>query len=87
VDLWSKLSYNPAQVLGLEGRGTLEEGKIADVTIVDPDTEWEVVVEQFESRGKNCPFQGWSLRGWPVYTIVGGKVVMRERSIVDGELC
>jgi len=87
VELWRKLSYNPARFLGLGERGTLEEGKIADVTIVDPDTEWEVVVGQFESKGKNCPFDGWSLRGWPVYTIVGGKVVMSERSIVDGELC
>lgn len=87
VDLWRKLSYNPARFLNLKERGVLEEGKIADITIVDPDTEWEVAVNQFESKGRNCPFDGWSLRGWPVYTIVGGRVVMRERSIVDGEFC
>ncbi|MGQ9472923.1 MAG: dihydroorotase [Candidatus Caldatribacteriaceae bacterium] len=87
LNLWKKLSYNPAKFLGLQDRGVLEEGKIADITIVDPDTEWEVMVEEFESKGKNCPFGGWSLRGWPVYTLVGGKVVMKERKVVDGELC
>lgn len=87
VELWRKLSYNPAKFLGLEGKGVLEEGKDADVTIVDPQTEWEVDVAQFESKGKNCPFHGWSLRGWPVYTITGGRVVMAERRIVDGEFC
>ncbi len=87
VELWRKLSYNPARFLKLGRKGVLAEGHDADITILDPQTEWEVDTSQFESRGKNCPFQGWSLRGWPVYTIVGGRVVMAERSIVDGELC
>lgn len=87
IELWRKLSYNPARFLGFEDKGVLAEGKIADITILDPQTEWEVDIAQFESKGKNCPFQGWSLRGWPVYTIVGGRVVMAERRIVDGEFC
>jgi dihydroorotase len=87
IELWRKLSYNPARFLGLGNKGVLAEGKDADLTILDPQTEWEVDVTQFESKGRNCPFQGWSLRGWPVYTIVGGRVVMAERSIVDGEFC
>ncbi len=87
VELWRCLSTNPARLLGFSEQGVLEEGKIADITIVDPDTEWEVNVGRFVSKGKNCPFEGWSLKGWPVYTIVGGKIVMREGSLVDGELC
>ncbi|MCX7730167.1 MAG: dihydroorotase [Candidatus Caldatribacterium sp.] len=87
IELWRKLSYNPAKFLKLEDRGILAEGKVADITILDPQTEWEVDITQFESKGKNCPFQGWPLRGWPVYTIVGGRVVMAERRIVDGEFC
>lgn len=87
VELWRKLSYNPARFLQLGDRGVLAEGMVADITILDPQTEWEVDVTQFVSRGKNCPFQGWSLRGWPVYTIVNGRVVTAERSIVDGTFC
>jgi len=83
ISLWEKLSLNPARFLKLTDRGSLEEGKVADITIVDPDTEWEVEVNQFESKGKNCPFQGWPLRGWPVYTILGGKVVMQEGSLIS----
>ncbi|MBC7217710.1 MAG: dihydroorotase, partial [Candidatus Caldatribacterium sp.] len=57
VELWRKLSYNPACFLKLERKGVLAEGKDADITILDPQTEWEVDVAQFESKGKNCPFQ------------------------------
>jgi len=87
VELWEKLSYNPALFLGLHNKGILEEGKDADITIVDPGTKKTVEVSKFESRGKNCPFENWSLLGWPFYTIVGGKIVMAEGSIVESEFC
>ncbi|MCX6090992.1 MAG: dihydroorotase [Candidatus Atribacteria bacterium] len=80
--LWRALSDTPDRFLHLFNKGSIEEGKDADVTIVDPGTEWDVDVTSFESRGKNCPFDGWTLRGWPVYTMVGGKMVMSERSII-----
>jgi len=83
VGLWKRMSLNPMQVLGMPEKGFLAEGAEADVTVVDPETEWEVNIENFESQGRNCPFNGWSLRGWPVYTIVGGKILMRERSILE----
>ncbi|HXL01509.1 MAG TPA: dihydroorotase [Candidatus Atribacteria bacterium] len=87
VELWEKLSYNPALFLGLVNKGILEEGKDADITIVDPETKKVVEVSNFESRGKNCPFENWSLSGWPLYTIVGGKIVMVEGSVVESEFC
>ncbi|HPU08611.1 MAG TPA: dihydroorotase [Candidatus Atribacteria bacterium] len=87
VELWEKLSYNPALFLGLNNKGILEEGKDADITIVDPGTRKKVKVSDFESRGKNCPFENWSLLGWRLYTIVGGRMVMAEGSIVEDEFC
>lgn len=68
------LSLNPARILRID-RGTLKKGASADVTVIDPDLERTVDVRQFHSRSRNCPFDGWSLRGWPVMTIVGGRVV------------
>lgn len=83
VGLWKRMSLDPLRILGVTEKGFLAEGAEADITIVDPETEWEVNVDNFESQGKNCPFDGWSLHGWPVYTIIGGKILMRERSILE----
>lgn len=78
----SLLSLRPATILGLLG-GSLAGGQPADVTIIDPDLELEVDPERFASRGKHTPFRGWRLRGWPVATIVGGRLVMYDRRIVE----
>lgn len=76
------MSLNPARILGVEG-GTLQEGAVADVTIIDPDYEYSVDPRQFLSKGKNTPFSGWRLTGVAWATIVGGKVIMKDRSLVS----
>ncbi|HZN67273.1 MAG TPA: dihydroorotase [Tepidisphaeraceae bacterium] len=70
------MSTRPAQIVGLN-KGTLREGADADVTVIDPNAEWTVDVEQFASKSRNCPFHGWKLKGRPVATIVGGDVKWR----------
>ena len=75
--LVAKMSFNPAAILGVPG-GTLAVGAIADVTLIDLHREWTVDVNTFASKGRNCPFNGWTLRGKAVMTIVGGKVVSSE---------
>lgn len=71
-----RLTVGPARVLGMleQGLGRLEENGPADVTIIDPDAEWTVDVNAFASLSRNCPYDGWSLRGRPVATIVAGDV-------------
>ncbi|UCC45890.1 MAG: dihydroorotase [Candidatus Zixiibacteriota bacterium] len=73
-DAIRKMTINPASVFGLEG-GTLAEGKIADITIIDPDKRWTVKAGEFRSRSKNSPFIGRRLKGRVVKTILGGRVV------------
>ncbi|HKB08578.1 MAG TPA: dihydroorotase [Candidatus Polarisedimenticolia bacterium] len=68
------LSVNPAAILGIR-KGTLKVGSDADVTLIDPDLERRVDVAQFQSKSRNSPFHGLTLRGWPVATLVGGRVV------------
>ncbi len=70
-------STNPNRILKL-GRGTLEEGAIADITVIDPNLETVVDVNQFRSKSRNCPFEGWELHGAPVMTIVRGKTVFQR---------
>jgi dihydroorotase len=68
------LSTNPARVLGLPG-GTLAAGAPADVTMLDLKRRRKVDPARFESKGRNTPFGGLALKGWPVKTVVGGRVV------------
>ena len=71
--LIAKMSTHPAKILRLPG-GRLTPGARADVTIIDLDREWTVDVSQFASKSRNCPFQGWNLKGKAVVTIVGGEI-------------
>ncbi len=64
----------PAGIIGID-RGTLSEGAVADVTIIDPNSEWTVDPENFASKGRNTPFAGWRVKGRAVMTIVKGKIV------------
>jgi len=67
-------SCGPARVFKLD-RGTLKVGAIADVTIFDPQQVMKVDAAQFQSKSRNTPFDGWELKGSPVATIVGGRIV------------
>ncbi|TYA13023.1 dihydroorotase [Paenibacillus faecis] len=75
--LVKRMTEDPARVFGLE-TGRLAVGSPADLAIVDLEKEREVDPEQFASKGRNTPFGGWKLKGWPVATIVAGKVVWSE---------
>ncbi len=72
------MTLEPAKLLGLSTKGTLGEGADADVTVIDPEHEWTVRVSQFASKGRNCPYDGWTLRGRAMTTIVGGAVKMNR---------
>jgi dihydroorotase len=72
--LIARLSRDPARLLNLPG-GKLAAGAPADVTILDPDAETVVDPLRFRSRSRNTPFGGWTLRGAPWMTLVGGSVV------------
>lgn len=77
----AKLTCAPAAIVGLR-KGTLAVGEDADITIFDPAAEWEVQPEQFFSKSRNTPFAGWKLTGKVVTTIVGGRVVYHNGSIM-----
>lgn len=66
----------PASLLKISA-GTLSIGARADVTLIDSELEWTVSVDRFESASRNCPFDGWKLKGRAVRTIVGGKTVWK----------
>jgi len=77
-----KMTVNPTKILNIKG-GDLRVGMPADITIIDLSKEWVVDVNEFESMGRNCPFNGWKLKGKAIMTIVNGKVVMSEDEVFD----
>jgi len=74
VRLIEMYTVEPARLLKLDA-GTLSAGAPADVTLIDPDVEWTVRIDQFQSASRNSPFDGWKLKGRAVRTIVRGKTV------------
>ncbi len=69
-------TIEPARLLKIDA-GTLSIGARADVTLIDPELEWTVWIDQFESASRNSPFNGWKLKGRAVRTIAGGKTVWK----------
>ena len=69
-------TLEPARLLKL-GAGTLSAGAAADITLIDPNLEWTVKIDNFQSASRNTPFDGWKLKGRVVRTIVAGKTVWK----------
>jgi dihydroorotase len=67
------MAEKPAKIIGID-KGTLGKGKQADVTIIDPDAEYEIDVNKFRSKSRNCPYHSWKVKGKVEKTIVGGEV-------------
>ena len=74
LDMVRLTSYNPAKILNLD-KGSLQEGKIADITIFNPNEEYIYQKEDIVSKSKNTPFIGKKLKGRVKYTIVNGNIV------------
>lgn len=77
LDLVRLTSYNPAKILGIE-KGEISEGKIADITIFNPNEEYVYQKEDIVSKSKNTPFIGKKLKGKVYYTIVNGEIVYKK---------
>jgi dihydroorotase len=68
------LSTQPAKVGKLPG-GTLREGSMADIAIIDPNRRWTINASSLRSRSTNTPFLNKEVRGKAVWTIVNGQIV------------
>jgi dihydroorotase len=71
------MTCGPAAALGIPA-GQLEEGGVADVTVIDTALAWTVDAQQLVSKSKNTPFDGWAMKGAALCTIVGGKIAYQR---------
>lgn len=76
MDMVKLTSYNPAKLLNLD-KGEIKEGKIADLTIYDPEESYIYTKDMIVSKSKNTPFIGKKLKGKVKYTIVNGNIVYK----------
>jgi len=57
------------------------------VTVIDPHMQWTIRADEFASMGRNCPFDGWTVRGRAIATIVAGqRVCGRKRPAVSDQV-
>lgn len=80
MEMLRMMSTRPAEIMKLPC-GTLQEGAPADIVVIDETLEKTVDGKSFYSKGKNTPYEGVSLKGWPVMTLVDG-IVKMENGVV-----
>ncbi len=83
VSSW--MSTKPAQAYNIPNKGLIQPGYDADLVLVDLDNYGPVLKEELQTKCGWSPFEGWSLTGWPIITIVGGNVVY-ERGKLNTEV-
>jgi dihydropyrimidinase len=83
-------STNAARILGLYPRkGVIAPGSDADLVLIDPSIAKTLARSDFHVSDYS-PWEGWAIRGWPVTTILRGKVVVEGGRLLgstsDGRL-
>lgn len=78
------MTIKPAAVFGLP-YGVLQEGAIADITLIDLTKEEKIDKEKFASKGRNTPFNHWTVSGIPALTVASGSVIY-DKMEVDSRL-
>ena len=76
-ELIEKMAVRPSQILRL-GRGTLDRGMPADITLADLDQKFVYTKEEIRSKASNSPYIGSELTGRIKMTITGGKITYDE---------
>jgi len=79
-------SFNNAKIFNLfPQKGTIQAGGDADLCIVDLSLSKKVEPMMLQSHSDFSLYQGWTLKGWPILTMVRGKIVMKEGEIVGSK--
>ena len=71
-------SHGPSRIYGIRGKGRLEPGYDGDLTIVDPGIDQPLPLDWLRSRAGWSPYEGVALAGWPVTTVLRGRVAWHD---------
>lgn len=75
-------STEPARIFSIQGKGKIAEGMDADLVLVDMELKKTITNERVQSKCAWTPYEGYTLKGWPIMTIVNGQIVMEDRKMV-----
>ena len=75
---------NPARIMGLKNKGFIKEGFDADFAVIDPVAQTKVDWKNIMHRSEYSPWQGKTMYGFPVYTILRGKLTVKDGKLVPG---
>jgi dihydroorotase len=75
-------SHGAQRVFQIAGKGRMAEGWDGDLTIVDLKARRTLRHQDMATRSGWTPFDGMEVMGWPMATIVRGRVVMRDDEVV-----
>lgn len=78
-----KMCHAPAECFNIVDRGYLDEGKFADVVILDPKEKWTIQKDNILHKCNWSPLEGNEMQGKVKYTIVNGKVAYEKNKVVD----
>jgi dihydroorotase len=77
------LCENPARIFNLPHKGKIDVGRDADFVVLDMKKEEVINPENFKSKAKYSPFEGFKVRGMPVMTLVQGNIVMENGEVFN----
>src|SRR5204862_4631963 len=72
----------PARVYGIERKGALEPGFDGDLALVDPRVREPLRLEWLRSRAGYSPYVGLQTAGWPVVSVLRGRIAYRDHAPV-----
>jgi len=84
-DIKRLLCRGPAEIFNLSNKGKIEEGMDADFVILDMKKEYVINPDDFKTKAKYSPFEGFKVKGTPIMTIVRGKVVMENGEFFENK--
>ena len=77
---------SPRHICGCFSKGRIELGLDADFTLVDLKMQKTIENSWMASRSSWSPFDGMKVKGWPLYTIVGGNIVVAEEKLIGSPI-
>jgi dihydroorotase len=73
---------NPAALFGLKNKGRAAVGFDADLCIADLNLNRQLTVNCLKSKAKWSPFVGERFYGWPMHTVLRGRIAMRDEELI-----
>ncbi len=84
-DIKRLLCENPAKIFNLKNKGKIEVGMDADFVVADMKKEGVINPENFKTKAKYSPFEGFRVKGIPVMTMVRGNVVVEDGEVFENK--